>query len=600
MTAPQWQPPGGMAGPPRSSAAKRYGPLIGVLAVVLLVGAFTVFRPSDGGGETASEGTTPVGTSDLPVTYNDAKAADGDLSVYPDNCDPETGNVKLPSIYAPPCVPEFTGDNGGETYQGVSSDTIKIVEYRASQNGDLSALLQGLLDPPENQDKTKAALQMMFDDFYETYGRKIEIIPFEATGQMNDETAATADAIKVADEIGAFASWGGPALATSYQETLASKGVLCIGCGQGTPDSAFQENAPYLWGYQATPEQFLINLGDFVTKDLNGRKAEWGGDDVKDKDRVFGVVHFEQEVPVYKDLESEVAAEGKKRGYETRVTETYTFDIAKFPERAQTIIAKMKSEGVTTIIFLGDPLMPIYLTEAATAQNYFPEWVVTGTVLTDSTTFGRRYDPEQWKHAFGLSSLPARTLREDGEAYRLHNWYFGEDPAASTLVQLMYPAIQQIYLGVHLAGPNLTPESFRDALFSLPPAGGGPTSPHISFGDRGYFTSPITGESRPDYLAIDDTTLMFWDAEAFGKDESGCEAAGMWRYYDMGKRYMPGEMPGGGVALFDPTNTVTIYGTDGAPPIPAEDVPPEYPSPNKTVPYDQADVIPPSNAACTV
>ena len=32
----------------------------------------------------------------------------------------------------------------------------------------------------------------------------------------------------------------------------------------------------------------------------------------------------------------------------------------------------MKSAGVTTIVFMGDPLMPIYLTKAASDQNYHP------------------------------------------------------------------------------------------------------------------------------------------------------------------------------------------------------------------------------------
>ena len=52
--------------------------------------------------------------------------------------------------------------------------------------------------------------------------------------------------------------------------------------------------------------------------------------------------------------------------------------------------------------------MPIYLTQAATAQGYFPEWLVSGTVLTDSTVMGRQYDQRQWAHAFGLSVLPGQ------------------------------------------------------------------------------------------------------------------------------------------------------------------------------------------------
>ena len=51
--------------------------------------------------------------------------------------------------------------------------------------------------------------------------------------------------------------------------------------------------------------------------------------------------------------------------------------------------SRLKEAKVTSVVFLGDPIMPIYLTKAATDQDYFPEWIITGTVLTDSTTLGR-------------------------------------------------------------------------------------------------------------------------------------------------------------------------------------------------------------------
>ena len=104
----------------------------------------------------------------------------------------------------------------------------------------------------------------------------------------------------------------------------------------------------------------------------------------------------------------------RTRGWKAEVTETYLFDIGKMAERATTIIAKMKAAGVTTIVFLGDPIMPIYLTQQATAQNYFPEWIVTGTVLTDTTVLGRMYDQKQWAHAFGLSNLAVRAPTRAG------------------------------------------------------------------------------------------------------------------------------------------------------------------------------------------
>lgn len=578
MTEPQTPP---TPSPRRRSAAHRYGPLVGILCAIALVAVLASVGRKDQTVSAAGSGSSVPGSANdkLPVLYDEAKAKGADLAAYGDRCDPATGKIKMPTIFAPPCVPVFSGDNGGETSHGVSKDTIKVVYYRPAANGDLTSALQGLLDTTENAQKTAVAYVDMFNKTYEMYGRKIELVDFEGSGAATDETAARADAVKVADEIGAFASIGGPGLAQSYVTELKARGVVCIGCGLSLPDSKYQELAPYLWGGQATPEEFLLNLGDLVTNRLNNKPAAFAGDpELQKKNRVFGVVHFEQEVPVFKEVEAQVAAEGAKRGYQAAATETYTLDLAKAPERSRTIIAKMKEAGVTSVIFLGDPIFPISLTQAATEQNYFPEWIVTGTVLTDTSALARRYDQKQWAHAFGISSLAARTPREQGDPYKLHQWFFGQPPAAKTTNAIIYAGISQLALGIHMAGADLTPETFRDGLFKYPPTGGGPTTPHISFGRHGVFINP-NGEERTDYLGIDDVTLIWWDTTAQGVDESGQDGTGMYRYIDGGKRYLPGQMPKTDLNAFDPAGTVLIY--DQPPP---EDRAPDYPPRNEPLP----------------
>ena len=37
----------------------------------------------------------------------------------------------LKSVYAPPCVEPFEGDNGGATSAGVTADAVTVVFYRA-------------------------------------------------------------------------------------------------------------------------------------------------------------------------------------------------------------------------------------------------------------------------------------------------------------------------------------------------------------------------------------------------------------------------------------------------------------------------------------
>jgi len=425
------------------------------------------------------------------------------------------------------------------------------------------------MDPPEVRAATSESLIRIFEDRYEMWGRTIEIVHMKGSG--SDETSARADAIKVAEEIGAFASLGGPSQQGAYAEALADRGVVCVGCGLSVPNSTFLENDPYMWANLPTPEQYLMILGDYLIERLNKKPAIHAGDPaMHTRTRVFGHVNFEQDPPVFKGVSEEADRRGKERGYEPAVRLTYQLVIPELAEKARVIIGQLKDAGVTTVVFLGDPVMPMYLTQAATDQGYFPEWIITGTVLTDTTTFGRQYDQQQWSHAFGLSPLPLRTDPAQGEARRLHRWYYGEEPPSIRNAAVIYEPIRVLMLGLHMAGPNLTPETFRDGLFAYPPSGDSPTQPQISFGNHGF-------HADPDHLAVDDMVEVWWDAEATGKDEQEKDGTGMMRYAKGGQRYLPGEMPKEDVYAFQVEGSV-ISADD----IPADDLPPDYPSPAET------------------
>ena len=561
MTPPTATPP------PRASVLHRYGPLSVVLAAVLLVAVLASTGRDDAtGGTTSAE--TGSAASLLPIPWGERDEAGLTEADFPEDCDPETGRVMLPSFYAPPCLAAREGVEGGATSKGVTDDSVKVVLYVAADD-DLAASLQSTLDPAEAAEQTRQELVAMLADVFQTWGREIELVTVKGTG--SDETSARADAVKVAEEIEAFASVGGPGQESAYAEELATRGVLCIGCGLSLPDSALQENAPYLWGTLQTPEQYLLNLGDFIIERLLGDDAIYAGDpELRERERVFGQVHFEQDPPVFGGVEETVRESGGERGYEAVVNLTYQLVISDLPETARVLVARLKEADVTTVIFLGDPIMPQYLTQAAADQDYFPEWIITGTVLTDTTVFGRMYAQDQWSHAFGVSSQSARVPQELGDAYRLYDWYYGEAPPAPKTVAVLYAPLQILMLGIHMAGPNLTPETFRDGLFAYPPSpegGGLPTAPQLSFGEHGFFPAP-------DYTGVDDMMVIWWDEDATGPDEQGTEGTGMMAVADGGQRYLPGQMPSEPANVFDDAGAVRLYDE-----IPPDQRPPDYPSP---------------------
>lgn len=554
--------------PSRASVLSRFGPLTVILAAIALV--TVVASTGDGGAALTTRKPTAAGSNkgELPITWAEAKSAGTSAKFsWGKNCDQKTGRVAVPSNYAPPCVVARPGVKEPLPVQGVTATTITVVAYEAADD-DLSASLQSLLDPKEAQRDTRTKITELLEDRYETWGRKIKIVFFKGTG--SDETSSRADAVTVATEIGAFASLSGPGQQGAYAEELAKRGVLCFGCGLALPDASYQENAPYLWGSSMTPEQFLPILGDYVIGRLFKRKAEFAGDPkMRSKERVMGTVNFEQDPPVFGATSEAALKQGEAVGYKPKVRLTYQLVIAELAEKSRAIISQLKEAGVTTVIFLGDPIMPIYLTQAATDQDYFPEWVISGTVLTDTTVFGRQYDQKQWSHAFGISPLPVRLPQDQGEAWRLHQWFYGAPPQAKLTIGVLYEPIRLLMLGIHQAGPNLSAETFRDGMFAYPISGGSPTSPQISFGDHGLFETP-------DFLTVDDMTEIWWDAEATGVDEQTKPGTGMMRYIDGGKRYKIGEIPRARAKLFVKKGAPTMLDKP-----PADQAPPDYPSPAK-------------------
>lgn len=566
--------------PPRPWPARSRGATLvpPVLAVALL--AMATVGASVRGHDVAVRNLTGPPMSEvlgyardpnLPVTYEDARAA-GTVGDYDwgERCDTERryndtdttlARLAIPSTYAPPCVPEWDGDrpwvsaggvtfddNGGATAPGVTGDTIKIVLYLPAEQDIAKQLEQfGVLDGAAATTQGVEELVAMSNQLYETYGRRVEIVPFHASGDGRSPAAARADAVQVV-EMGAFASLGGPSQTSAYLFELARNQVLCIQCGYASTDDVLASAAPYAWGYQATPDQLLFGTFGLGTSMLEGNPAQFAGDpELRSRPRRMGVVHYEQDPPVFGPLKERAVDHFAAEGFSASTIISYILDPNTLNAQAQAIVGRLKREEITTVVFLGDPLMPRLLMQQATRQDYWPEWVFTGTALTDTSAVGRLYDQRQMAHAFGASSNPARTQPELSEPWRMHEWWYGRAPSAPKTMLAWGPVVQLIFLGIHMAGPHLTPETFAGGLFNYPPTGGtgvvgmdvvglflggylgGDTTPAISFGPRGE------GEAV-DYVAVDDFTVAWWDPQATGPDEDGTEAPGMWQYSGLGLR----------------------------------------------------------------
>jgi hypothetical protein len=555
----------------RSGTAPTRRYLVAIAAVTLVVAAacHSSGSSSSGGGKVKSnEALIKSG----PMTPEKAKLLGKSNVDFGPNCDTKTGRVKIPSVYAPPCVQPFRGNNGGATSQGVTANEIKVVFYTGDPSKD--PLLAGQiraagasLDIQPIRDTFQGYVDI-YNKLFELSGRKISVEFYLGTGSGSDTAAAKADAIAIADKK-PFAVIGGPAQSTTvFSDELASRGVLCLGtCALAVPQKLSDAHTPYLYTDGPSPEEAALLTAELVGKQAGPGKAQYAGDPLKNKKRVYGLVHYDTPDGQYQGLFNTLKAGLKKYGITPKADVSFFLDPSKLQENARTIVTKMKDAGVTTAIYTGDPLTPASLTKEATAQNFHPEWIVGPTVLADTSIFARTFDQDQWNHAFGIALVPGRVPQNLNGSWFLYNWFHGAPPPNNTY-GVISPGVLLFARGVQLAGPKLTPQTFRDGLFRYPPSGGDPVNPQQSWGKHGVW--PFV-----DYYGSDDAAILWWDPNATGEDEIGHVGKGLYRYANGAKRYTLGHFPSkaqGG--LYDTAKSVTIF--QQLPPAAAR---PDYPSP---------------------
>jgi hypothetical protein len=549
---------------PRRAMARllgRWGPFVAVL--VLVAAAVALFR--DGGGDDdLGAGEVLTDREELvrsgPMTPERAELEGRDDVEFGASCDAETGRIKLPTVYAPPCVAPFDGDNGGAISEGVTEEAVRVTAYVPHPDALTAGVVEGAgvdLDRRRRIETIRGYVDL-YNQLSETYGRRVEVEFFEGTGAGDDGAAAKADAIAIA-ETKPFAVIGGPAQASpTFADELAARGVICLeGCAVGLPDSFMAERSPYVW--MGSPEPWMHLTAEAVIKLAGPGNAAMAGDpELRQQDRVYAVVHYD--TPDGLQAESfgslrDALADG---GIELATDVELTLEVGRMQETARTTIAQLEAAGVTTVIYAGDPLTPQTLTAEATAQDYFPEWILGSNYLADTEQFARTYDPDQWRNGFGV--VVASPATEGlGVSDQLYQWAYGTTPP-SDIAGTLEPPLRTLFTGIHLAGPSLTPETFRDGLHRYPPSGGSPVHPTIDWSGR------VGG----------DATLVWWDPEAEGLDEGGTRGPGMYRFANGGQRYRPSEIPDTPerAGLFDEGSSVVTYDE-----LPPEDRSPDYPPP---------------------
>ena len=218
--------------------------------------------------------------------------------------------------------------------------------------------------------------------------------------------------------------------------------------------------APYRYSYAADTSSAAPMAAALVGKVLSGKKAQFAGDALKSKDRSFGVLYPTTGLDI-DQFDQYLAKNGGK------VTDKLGFDPAAVTAGQVdlgTMIQKLKADGVTSVVLFADRGAVQKLMAAATAQDYFPEWLYTGFLFQEYTSLARANDPQQMAHAFGLAQIgpyitdapPVGSTTRGTSARRSARRY---PPTA---------AIGAVLGMMHYAGPDLTAKNVQKGLFAAP------------------------------------------------------------------------------------------------------------------------------------
>jgi len=568
-----------------------------------------------GGGGATGSASGPGGGGGGPGGGVAQAGTNGGTALPPGTPDPfcnqATGREMLPTLYAPVCVPPYNGNNGGATYNGVSGNSITVaVPYNQVSQQETFTEAQDT-DSEAQIQQTEQNYVTLFEHHVQTYGRKVNLVYYNSSyNSTSSDTAehdaeCQADANKVALQMHAFVSFG-ECGTNAYENTLVKDGVLCF-CTVTIPSSYYLQWAPYVWGTGLPDEeQAYLMRAEMVCDEMAPNPPQFAGETdlnapVHPK-RSFGLIwpgpSSVLDTTVYQAGAQYFAGLLKQCGVNLVEDDSFPIVDPNGPADAQTLMAKFKSEHISDVIVVSDPIDPVYLTTGATKQGYFPEWVVTGSALTDETHFGRLYDQTQWRHAFGLGLVQDRVPQNLTDAYNMYNWqYHAGPPANDSFATLIYPFMMWFFTGVQEAGPQLTPYTFQcgQPPYTSKTHSGpkGSSTPVACVGQTypGIFGHPISPSNYAqrvansvitwgdhlwpwdDYNLIDDGALIYWDPTVTGPDENNQNGVGMYRYMYGGKRFLWGQFPKGNPPWFNAGNTQTIFAS-----LPGPDTPPSYPN----------------------
>jgi hypothetical protein len=479
--------------------------------------------------------------------------------------------VSQSATLAPPpggpfCVAPAPKDNGGATARGVTADSIKVVVVLATPQQLAQQASSGATSPKNDATGEAGTVHdaildawAAYEHTFELWGRKVDFVFIDSSG--SDEPAQRADVVKIkAEKPFAVIDSTGNGLLT-LQTLLAQNKIVVFGYGTSVKEVVAQ--APYRWG-QTDQQSGAINIAEFAGKQLVKRKAEYAGDDALKKEaRAFGAIYTDAiDIDGFTKEFSKYGGKLSSPALKYQSTPGILGDPTSAQEQAPSLATKLKTAGVTSVFLFSDIAMNTALTKAATQQEYFPEWILTGYQFADLSLLARTYDQQQWAHAFGLSNLFPYDEQAPATTGAVTDWYWGKSVATSGQASGSFAS----WLGHALmyAGPTLTAKNVQKGFFATPAMGGAASGIPVTF-QVAY--GKTAGLPYDEYLELGtDFAPVWYDASTTGPSQvTATVGKGVTMYVNDAKRYHAGSWPKAPFKFFDKAAAIDVFTTSPLP-----------------------------------
>jgi len=502
---------------------------------------------AEGGGAVAgAAGTRSTGpggvTGGTSAGGGRLAAAAGDTS----HCK-EGMQVKLIVVNPAPCVPKFSGDNGGATYQGVNKDTIKVIRVTSIPSALVNAALapKGLATSQEDSDAFDKVAWDFLQKHYETYGRKIawENVELDCKTTPPDYDKCNAAAQEVVKRKPALVIWI-TSLYASVFDIWAKAGIPSIG-GSAFDEKFYEGRRPYRYDIAMDGTEAAGHIGEYYCKKMAGKNVSHSGTVVHPEignrnavKRKLGIIVPDIEANVL--TAKAVASKVKACGGGDVLLSTYASNIETATQQAQDTVTTLIQNKVTSVTCMCDPIAPAFFTKGMTDNQYYPEFLLPGLGLLDYDLLGQLYSAPQMQHAFGPSHLSANNqvpLDDTDAALVWRAMGKSGHPCGNNGCGLNWAFINAAGIAIQAAGPNYNPLNLERGMLSLPPSN--PFEPKRN--PKGVLYKYGPG----DYTGTSDVREVYWSATTTARQDN---SSGAYIATNGGARYELGKWPSNGLS----------------------------------------------------